>query len=454
MVGLALLAAPALVGAAPGPTIGPPEPRLPAPATPPEPGPSQLPARMWASLRPAIARLEKAVPTDIGTSGRFERDEEGVALRCRVERGPFELTARHDTLFVRAKVSYWLSARGDGFAQVECGSERDPRIAWFGSMIRIGWSDDWRLDSRAARLPITHDRKCKPKPPGIDFTEIMTHRIAERMARPLIDAIPGTLADEVPLRPGVVAVWEAVRDPVELGRGRDLWLDYRARRMLASPLTLSGDSLRIDLAVEVRPRLVASRPSSGRDTLADPRVRVIGDPLQVAFDCTVTLDSLARRIREQCDEGRGEKTAAVQVSGVFVRGGGDRLAVSIETSGRLAGRVHLTGQVRYNDRAHALSVGGLDYSSETRAALRGQPQDVLEALQGIRDRVEAALVLDLSSQVVAAASPIGRAVNRALGPQISIAGGMNQRRLLGIVVTDRAVVARLVAAGRTWLDLR
>jgi len=409
---------------------------------------------MWASLRPAITRLEQVVPTEIGTSGRFERDEHGVAFRCRVERGPLELTTRHDTLFVRAKVSYWLSARGDGFAQAECGSERAPLIAWFGSMILIGWSDDWRLDSRAVQLPITHDRKCKPKPPGIDFTEIMTDRIAERMARPLADAIPKTLTEEVPLQPRVAAVWETFRDPVELGRGRDLWLDYRPRRMLAGPLTMSGDSLRVDLAVEMRPRLVASRPSSGRDSLADPRVRVLGDPLQVAFDCTVTLDSLARRIRERCEEAHGEKPAPVRVSAVLVRGGGDRLAVSIETIGRLSGRVHLVGQVRYDDRTHAFSVGGLDYSSETRAALRGQPPEVLEALQGIRDRAEAALDLDLSSQVVAAASPIGRAVNRALSPQISIAGGMNQRRLLGIVVTDRAVVARLVAAGRTWLDLR
>jgi hypothetical protein len=371
-----------------------------------------------------------------------------------VERGPLELTTRHDTLFVRAKVSYWLSARGDGFAQVECGSEREPLIAWFGSMILIGWSDDWGLDSRAVWLPITHDRKCKPKPPGIDFTEIMTRRIEERMARPLTDAIQRTLAEEVPLRPRVAAVWEALRDPVEFGRGQDLWLDYGARRMLAGPLTMSGDSLRVDLAVEMRPRLVASMPGSGRDSLADPRVRLFGDQLQVAFDCTVTLDSLARRIRERCGETHGEKPAAVQVSAVSVRGGGDRLAVSIETNGRLAGRVHLVGQVRYDDRAHGMSVGGLDYSSETRTALRRQPPEVLEALQGIRDRVEAALELDLSSQVVAAASPIGRAVNRALSPQVSIAGGMNQRRLLGIVVTDRAVVARLVAAGRTWLDVR
>jgi hypothetical protein len=447
-----LLIGPATAGAAP--PLAPAEPGLPAAGNPPEAELSDVPARTWVSLRPAAARLDREVPTLVESGGRFERERDGPEFRYRIERGPIELTARNDTVFVRAPVSYRLSARLSGHDPVECGSAAEPFKVSVGAMARLGWDEAWGLDARVSALPITHDRKCGPKLAGVDLTEIINEKILERISRPLAGAIRKALAEEVLLRPRVEAMWEALRDPVELGLGGKRWLDYGLLGMLAGPLTGSGDSLRVDLAVQMRPRLVSSAPAGSRDSLSEPRVRVYGDQTRIAFDCGISLDSLAFRIRAWCRAADDERPVGVQVGSVTVRGGGDRLAVTLETAGRLTGKVHLVGRIRYDDRTHVMSVSELDYSTETRSALRGQPAAVREALQLIRDRVEQALTLDMAGQVVAAASPIGRAVNRALSEHVSISGGMNQRQLLGVVVTDRAVVARLVATGRTWLDVR
>lgn len=435
--------------------LRPAEPRLPAPVELPEAEPSHILARSWISLRPALARLEQKAPRTTGTSGRFQavEDREGLELRYRMVRGPLELTTSNDTLFFRARVTYWLSARGEDFALLSCGSEAEPWTASIGCMARIGWDEDWSLDSRVIPQAVIHDQRCKPKPPGINFTEIMTRRLEEEMLLPLVGAIGAALREETPMRARVEAAWGALREPVEFGRGGKQWLDYGIRRVLAAPLLISGDSLRMEIAVEMNPFLAAVLPRPGPELPAGPAVRVFGDQLRIAFDCRVPLDSLARRVVRWCGDPDEEQARGVRVIAATVRGGADRLAVSLETEGRLASTLHLVGTIRYDQQTHAVSVVGLDYSAETRAGLRGQTAAVREALREIRDRVEAALEVDMAGQVVAAASPIGRAVNRALGPRVSISGGMNQRRLLGLTVTEDAVVARLSAAGRTWLTL-
>jgi hypothetical protein len=74
--------------------------------------------------------------------------------------------------------------------------------------------------------------------------------------------------------------------------------------------------------------------------------------------------------------------------------------------------------------------------------------------KALRLTIENALRADISEQIAAAVGAIGYAMNRPVNGELQMSGGVNQRRLLGIVIEDHALVAHWVAVGRAWLHVQ
>jgi hypothetical protein len=417
-------------------------------------------------LAPALDRIEHDLPLRIEPA-LSKGPPPGFEMRLEGEREPLKTTLRHDTMFVQCRYNYWLTARGRDFGTLECGSSSDPRRADFTCMAVIGWGDDWELDALVTPFPVVHDKNCKPEgeeerekeersygreaerephEPEIKILAYVNARIESTLVQPLARELREGLRDQARLRNRATSVWEAFLPPFEIGTGSGHWLDYDPQRLLARPLVFAGDSIRVDLALEMLPVFYTARPEPSQRPLPEVRVRLSGDNFEVAFDCGVWLDSLASRVRELC----ASRFPSLGVREVVMGGNGDRVTLELQTGGRNPRTLRFAGRATCDPRANQIQVTDLAYSPDAGRSGGAAPGN----LQAIRRAIQEVLREDISEQIAGAVEPLGYAMNRPVNGEVRMAGGINRRRLLGVAVENGAVVAHWVAGGRAWLYLR
>ncbi|HYM79969.1 MAG TPA: DUF4403 family protein [Candidatus Limnocylindria bacterium] len=401
-------------------------------------------------LRAIREAIDREVPVAAGTRDRFVPFESELEIRYSVRRDPIQLEARRDTLVARAAVHYWLDARGPGFKPVACGSRTEPLDGEIGCWTRIGWGDDWQLDARSASAPTIHARRCKPVPPGINFTRVMSDTISRGMVPALATAVEATIVGSDHVRRVVETGWRALQTPLDLGQG--LWLDFGVQRVLAGPLVTRGDSIVAEVHAVVAPRIRSGAPRAAAAwPLPDARVRLAGDDFQVAFDCEVPFESLSEDVMERwASESVGGD--ALDLRRVRMFGRGHRIFVALEVTGSAHATLQLSGTPAYDPLSHTLAVPDLHYTPETARALRDRLGKVPpQALERLRSAASEALRVPIGPDIAAAVAPLGRALNRRWSAEVSARGGINERRLLGTYVTAEAMGAHFVAVGRATL---
>lgn len=433
-----------------------PRPTLPSPTGPPGVDPSSVQVPIQTSLSFIIDALEPAVPQEIGTNGVFAGYRDHVEINYQVWRDQFTLDLSGDTLRVQTDFHYWLEARGSDLDQVSCGSPSEPMDGKITSLYRLGWLDDWGLDVRLDQTPTGYRRRCKPKPPGINFTKPVNTAIRAQLVGPLESSTQETIEGSDVLRAELKKAWSALQEPVALGLP-DMWLDFRPMGVVSDPITGVGDEVSVKMAILVAPRMkVGDPPDATAAPLPQTRVRLPENEIRIAFDCGVTLEDLSEEIQKQCSPITQEGlSSSIEIASVDVFGGEDQVAVALTLEGEIDGVVYLTGSATYDAGSRFISVGDLDYTEETRRELLEAPGvkgDALHvALERLRASVEEALKSDVGPAVAAYLGQVGLGLNRRLTDKVAIQGGMNERRTMGIFVTEKVLGVRLLAVGKASL---
>jgi len=434
------------------------------------PGPSFARATIYVPLAATISRLEHETPLRAGVPAG-ETLPPGLSFRLEGQREPLRITVRHETLFVQTRYQYWVTVRDREHGEFRCGSAADPRTASITCMAVIGWDDDWELDAIVRSFPVMHDRNCVPpgeeereagrrgesereageqsrEGPGsgerggeVKLLALVNARVESTLAQPLRRGLRAALREHARLHQRVEAIWGAFQDPFEVG---DDWIDYDVQRVVAMPLVFAGDSLRVDLALQMQPVLYTARPEPSHRPLPETRVRLYGDEFQIAFDCGVWLDSLASRVRATCASG----FPSVGVTDVVVGGSGGLVTVDLKLGKGSSAPLRFSGRATYDERTHEIQVidlrdaadGARTVPAGTRGSLRRAIQDVLRE--------------DISGQIAHPVGVIGSSMNRPVTGEVRMSGGINQRRLIGLVVEGRALVAHWVAIGQAFLAVQ
>jgi hypothetical protein len=453
-----LLLATSLVTSSPagGRSVDIPRPILPSPTGPPGVDPSSVLVPIQISLSFIADALEPAVPEEIGTNGEFAGYRDHVEINYEVWRDQFTLDLSGDTLRVRTDFHYWLEARGSEFDPVSCGSPSEPMHGKITSLYRLGWLDDWSLDVRLDQTPTGYRRRCKPKPPGINFTKPVNTAIRTQLVGPLESSTQEAVEGSKVLRAELEKAWIALQEPVALGL-TDMWLEFRPMGIVSDPIAGVGDEVSVKMAILVAPRMkVGDPPAATVATLPQTRVRLPESELRIAFDCGVTLEDLSEQIQEQCSSITQEGlSSSIEIASVNVFGGEDQIAVALTLEGEIDGVIYLAGSATYDAGSRFISVAGIDYTQETRQELFGAPgvnEDSLHvALERLRVSVEDALKSDVGPGVAAYLGQVGLGLNRRLTDKVAIQGGMNERRTMGVFVTEKVLGVRLLAVGKASL---
>jgi hypothetical protein len=328
------------------------------------------------------------------------------------------------------------------------------------SLYRLGWLDDWGLDVRLDQTPTGYRRRCKPKPPGINFTKPVNTAIRAQLVGPLESSTQETIKGSDVLRAELEKAWSALQEPVALGL-TDMWLDFRPIGVVSDPIAGVGDEVSVRMAILVAPRMRVGDPLDPTVIpLPQTRVRLPGNELRIAFDCGVTLEDLSEQIHGQCPPITQEGLSSpIEIVSVDAFGGGDQVAVALTLKGEVDGVVYLAGSASYDADARVILVHDLDYTEDTRQELLGPPgvqgDDPLhQALEQLRASVQAGIKSDVGPGVAAYLGQVGLGLNRRLTDKVAIQGGMNERRTVGVFVTEKVLGVRLLAVGKASLTVQ
>lgn len=164
----------------------------------------EIPVRV--PLGPLFAEIERFVPVEVRRDREW-REVKGVKVRYAARRGPLEIQARRDTLFLRATVAYWLQARkpilGRMAVNGSCGIDEPPRAVVLGLAVRLGIAPDWRLVAQPVVTPPTFLAPCEMTALDIDVTDIVRRVLHEQLWRAAEEGLGAGRAVGQPVsRPG------------------------------------------------------------------------------------------------------------------------------------------------------------------------------------------------------------------------------------------------------------
>jgi hypothetical protein len=440
-------------------------PVLPAATAAPDVSDSYVRLTVAASFASVRSALERALAKDLATMPKDElapetEDDENPAEGHRVEgdvfyrmhvwREPISTLAARDSLRFMAPLAFTVEAHGQGFAPVSCGTASEPETGQIGCLTRIGWSDDWGVESASSALPVMYRRLCNPSPPGVNFTKLVDARLQQAQNTKMAGLVDSLFQSWRASRQVINTGWRAMQQPMPMSLA-GVALDWDPQEARAAPLVAAGDSILFDVYFRVRPRMVLADSvfahGPHKRPLPAPRVRVASDELRVPFDFEIPCDSLASLVRAACDQ-EGE---AVRVASTTLRAGGDRVAVTLVLRGAVEGKAYFTGRLRYDPESLRLEVPDLAPSSETEKALRSIGADPARQVRTLGERARTALRVDLKSDVTLWGAGLQKIAQRPVGEDLYLQGGMNHRDLAGVYGGPDAVGVRLVESGRVHL---
>jgi hypothetical protein len=467
-----------------GPSVAFGGPRLravPPPALPPAAGPAPAAAsfidlELEVPLATLRASLERCLPSEVRSASRVDTatvdalDAEGEAeregdadrewkdrpIRWRgaIRRGPFETTVHADSLMVTAGLSWSVELLERELARTRCGSAAAPLLGSMGCFSRLGWSDDWMLETRARALPTRLSARCRPEPPGLDFT----HRVNARIESALTSRLPARLDSVVRVvtdrSKNVRAAQQFLARPVMIGDSA-AWLRWNPKLARVDPPAGAGESIRMHVTFEVQPSIEPGAAGEPVPSLPPPFVRLSGSGIRIPFDCWVEFADLERDFLS-LPAGRTDRPQEMlQVTGARITGGSTRLAIALDLDGGVTGTAWLAGTLRVQQPDYLLVCPDLEWSPESLRALRdavgaARWPAFRTSLETLRDAVRRRLRRPLTADIASWEKGLQDALQPAAS-SLTLQGGLSQREVGGVFCTDHAIGVRMLSVGRARL---
>lgn len=408
----------------------------------------EVPVRV--PLGPLFAEVERLVPVEVRRDREW-RDVEGVKVRYAARRGPLEIQARGDTLFLRATVAYWLQARkpilGRMAVKGSCGIDEPPRVVVLGLAVRLGVAPDWRLLAQPVVMPPAFLAPCEMTALNIDVTDIVGKVLHEQLWRAAEEGLGVAIARLGDGRARAMEQWERLQAPIALDDGA--WLLVGPEAVWTTHPHTDGRELSLTIGLVSRPRLVSGAvapvvqatplPPLG---ITPPRPPVTHLPFRLAFSYADAAALLASRLAGQQFTWAGK---SVHVGEARLVPGPEDMTVEAVVSGDLAGTVTLTGRPAFDAETREVYLAGLDYRLDTGdERLRTLDRGLHDLVRGV---IAARARWPLAERIMAFQARAEQAINRALPARVRFEASFRDVTLGDIQLDERAFVVTGVLEG-------
>lgn len=328
----------------------------------------EVPVRL--PLAPLFTEIEQLVPWEIRRDRSWE-NHGGTEVRFAARRGPLELHAQGDTLFLRTTVAYWLKARKRLLGKIpvtgSCGIEEPPRLAVITLAVHFGILPDWRVGVQSAVLPPAFLNPCRMTAAGIDVTGALGKALQERLWRTVSRELARIVAESGDGRKLAADLWARLQSPLSLDGAT--WLVLNPKAVWATQPLVHDQEVSLSVGLAAQPHLVSgAAPAVDKVPLpvlrvAAPRMPVMRFPVQLSVDYADADALLRARLSGQSFSWAGN-TVVVEESRLVVDGT-ETLSIEATVSGDVSGRLRVTGLPAYDAEARELYVDNVNYKLET-----------------------------------------------------------------------------------------
>lgn len=443
----------------------------PAPGGPgqplPPPAPAQLGAALDAPLAATLASLERQVPRTFDTRGECRTlGPVPVGVQYTVRRTAFRFTAADGAL--RAETTLSLSAQacagavlgvslpfvGQVAQLASCGVSDGPRRITVSTETRVGVDPSWRLQATTRVLPPTVIDRCVLAVPmaELDVSDLVAQFVSSEVSRATAE-MDRDIAARGDLRPQGESLWQALRDPMDLGEG--FWMSLQPRAVQIGAVSLDPSAAHTRVGVVATPLVTSgARPEVTGDPLpALSPVTQGADGFAVTFDAEVPFAEVTRLVqaafRGQVLEVDGRHAL---VRDIAVRGDGRALRFDVAVTFRDSGfageeaTLYMAGLPDYDPARRALVVRELDYTLDTRSALLDVAEWMIRS--SLREGLASRAVFPLGDRLDRMQERARAALNRTVGQGTTLHGALTSVHPAGAFVTDRGVTVRVSVSGQ------
>lgn len=407
--------------------------------------------------------VEAAVPARHGDLERYRPASDGGRARVayELERAPFRASFVDDQARLSTRISYRMRVHYPlpGLPDVEssCGMGDGPRPQLYVALVSpISIAPDWSLRTMASVAELRpaseeDEDRCRITLFGIDITEDVVEGAREYLDEHLtaIDS----LAAGVDLRSRFESWWATLSEPVALSDS--VWLAMRPEGIRRGRIRGTGDSVTVEVALESRPEIViGSQPPSLPTPLPSldsgavvPRLELLVNALaEYSTGSRILTELLAGRTFVM--SGRDVRVEGVRVFGI----GSGRVAMELEVSGDLGGRLYLTGRPAIDRATGQVSVPDLDLDVATRDLLVSTV--TWFATRAFREDLRTRATWPMTSAVEWLSEWLHQGLNRDLSDDLGITGEVDSVEIVGVAAFREALIVRLSARGSARLLVR
>ncbi|MEN8175659.1 MAG: DUF4403 family protein, partial [Pseudomonadota bacterium] len=413
----------------------------------------EIPVRV--PLAPVLAEAERVVPFEVRRD-RHWQDHKGAEITYAARRGPLELHARGDTLFLRTMVAYWLKARKKVLGGIpvsgSCGINEPPRMAVVSLAVRFGVRPDWRLAARSTVLPPAFLNPCRMTVLSIDVTGALGQALRRQLGRVAARVLENVTAQSTGGQALAADAWERLQTPVPLGD--EAWFMLNPRAVWATQPVADGQDVSLVLGLAARPALVSGAPPDLETTplprlgVAPPREPLMRFPVRLAVDLADADALLRAALRGQRFAWAGSE---ILVDETHLSADSKHLIIDAVLSGDLVGKVRLWGTPAFDAETQTLYLTDVDYELETEdTEVRQLDAGFHELMLGvIAERAR----WPLTDRIATARTQAEEVLNQLLPPGVSLRTSLGDITLQDIQLSETAIVVTGAIEGNVHLLL-
>jgi Domain of unknown function (DUF4403) len=370
---------------------------------------------------------------------------------------PLRCSGSGNNLHVEGTVSFRAGQRcGIGsIGHISCGFDSDPiKHAIISVDSTVAWDPSWHVDA-APKIDVQVD-KCDLSALNINATNFVKGKIQGPINQ-LSGRLPGLIAGATNFQPQAAAAWADLQKPVKVSANPPVWLVINPQYFGMSNIGISGNAVDLALQLQSSPELVVgSDPPNGNVSLPPLRTVPVSNSFHIPVTATASWDAASEVLNSALVGKEYEKKilfiplADVKVQRVTVSGSQNYVAVGVTVAGSVNGTIFLTGQPRYDEKTASFVVDNLDYTLETKSAFKIADWILHSAL---RDELAAHAHFPVDQGLSAAQAQLKTALNRDLGPHITLVGTVQPISGVQLLVEQQGLMARAVVDGTANMTL-
>jgi len=345
---------------------------------------SVVEAPVTYDLATAIDSLEAAVPRIYGDLDRriVTAKNERVSFSFLLRRSPFRVVVHGQTVAISAEIEYsgraWYDPPIGPELEVSCGTgNQEPRRAILTLESTAMLTRDWGLRTRSRVVdlaPYSDEERDRCR---LTFLKIdVTDRIFAA-TRELLDLKLGTFDSAVarwPVRKRFEKVWRDLKKPLRLGDS--LYMTINPSVAEVGAIGARGGTAYANLRLLAAPRVTTGPRPRPDDTPLPPLELAsdVGRGARVLLDASFAYPIASAMLRRALVGRRlGEGRQRIRIRDVRIFGlGGGKVALGVNVSGAVRGRLFLTGTPSFDPDSRQITVPDLDYDVGTaRILVRG-----------------------------------------------------------------------------------